>query len=79
MSFNSNLIYTIEIPAPTTVMTTDAFANRSYSKVHHKKLDNQVLGDYGVGEWRDGTGKIVIHMYINLFYNYLNDITKMSD
>lgn len=38
-------------------MTTDAFANRSYSKVHHKKPDNQVLGDYGVGEWRDGAGK----------------------
>lgn len=87
----------IEIPAPTTIMTTELYSNRSngenfisilgsikrtrkkkllfqlfivppiskynnFKFIHsfiagkrpHRKPDTQILGDYGVEEWRDG-------------------------
>ncbi|XP_037047809.1 lachesin isoform X1 [Bradysia coprophila] len=48
------LIKLDEIPAPTTIMTTELYSNRSNGKRPHRKPDTQILGDYGVEEWRDG-------------------------
>lgn len=43
------IIFPIELIAPTTVKTTE-----HYMENGRKSKDSQMVGDYGVEEWKDG-------------------------
>ncbi|XP_055644447.1 lachesin isoform X2 [Toxorhynchites rutilus septentrionalis] len=48
------LIKLDEIPAPTTILTTESlYSNRSKGSKPKKKHDHVVMGDYGVEEWKE--------------------------
>lgn len=61
--YNWNWSFEIELIAPTTVKTTE-----HYMENGRKTKDSQMVGDYGVEEWRDG-GKFYLHYSNrNLYY-----------
>ncbi|XP_053692582.1 uncharacterized protein LOC128741031 [Sabethes cyaneus] len=53
------LIKLDEIPAPTTILTTESlYNNRSKGRKTNKKLDPLMVGDYGVEEWKENGASI---------------------
>ncbi|XP_052870575.1 uncharacterized protein LOC128276148, partial [Anopheles cruzii] len=55
------LIKLDEIPAPTTILTTESlYNNRSKGRKQNKKHDPTMVGDYGVEEWK-GDGPAIRH------------------